>query len=140
MALGRERQGPREREEKGRGEKGKERDGTPQLQQRGCAPGRVAATLLQAYIYCNINKIVFQSTADHPQTAYTDTPFCSCNRDLDPITFVLNSCCSGDGKNKASIPAYYLQGWLIQNSSKVIVISRPVINNTYNYLAILFLC
>jgi len=35
-------------------------------------------------------------------------------------------------------PTIYKGG--LSSSSKVIVISRPVINNTYNYLAILFLC
>jgi len=34
------------------------------------------------------NKIVFPSKAGHRQTEHTDTSFCSCDLDLDPMTLI----------------------------------------------------
>jgi len=33
-------------------------------------------------------EIAFQSRADHPQTEYTSTLFCSCDQDLDAMTSI----------------------------------------------------
>jgi len=33
------------------------------------------------------SKIAFQAKAEHTRTRHTDTPFCSCDLDLDPMTF-----------------------------------------------------
>jgi len=38
-----------------------------------------------------VNKITFPLKPDHPQTAYKDTPFCSCDPylHLDPVTLIV---------------------------------------------------